>query len=456
MYKKQNPSARTVYITYAGGTYEKSCSKMLKNALLQYRLPKSSGMGQVEYKPEITIEKPDIVTLDILREDERNLLVKSDILIVVCSEAAKASKRVHEQIELFRRIGKGDRILTLLVSGEPHDSFPENLFGSFLYRYADDAGNMIEETKTSEPLAADIRASNLLLSFLRLREEKLRLIAQIVGCSFDGLKQRYWLRKRQLYSIAGSMIVFLGLIFCIFLLKQSRDILQRRDTIQSSSEFVTDQLLYYLSDLPSRFDENPEAAKIMNENICVILRDLQQDMNRGKWGAKNAFSALPLDEILKINPGDTAENVILKACIYRMDGNRQAYLDMIQKLPGLFSQDFNGDVEAYVKSAVQFTSHLEPLKLKGGLYVSKIPDKEELLQYGFREGDIFIGFKEGDEIHPLMYSDNTNLIDAYLSPEENVEVIFLRWDGEKYVKNSVIIRDESWDSENMGLILYEI
>lgn len=424
---------------------------LLKNALLHYRLPKSTGLAAKEYKPVIYVEKPDVVSLDILREDEKKLLTQSAFLIVACSEASKTSRRVYEQIEHFRKLGKGDRILTLLVSGEPHDAFPDNLSGRFLYRYIDDDGNMIEELKSSEPLAADIRALNPVQSYLRLREEKLRLIAQIVGCSFDGLKQRYWHRKKRMVSIAASAVVFLGLLFCFILVKQSRNILQRRDAIRSSSDFVADQLQYYLADLPSELGDSPETARLMNENVCAILRDLRHDMERWEWGARSAFSDLKLEEILKINPYDTAENVILKAGIYRMQGNMQSYLGLIQKLPALNPNDFAGDVEAYVKDAEQFSNRLEPLKLKGGLYVSKV--QEDWLQYGLLEGDILISFREDNEVHPLVYSDDMDLIHVYL--KKPVEVFYLRWDGENYVKKSFFM-DSSWRYRDIGLILYEI
>lgn len=448
-----NKETYNTYITYAGGTFERKCAMHLKNALLRYRLPKSSELIAVEYKPVIYVEKPDVVSLDILREDEKNLLSQSEILIVVCSEASKTSRRVYEQIEHFHRIGKGSRVLTLLVSGEPHDAFPENLTGSFLFRYIDANGNMAEELKSSEPLAADIRASNLLRNYLRLREEKLRIIAQIVGCSFDGLKQRYWHRKKQMYTIAASAVVSLGMLFCLILVKQSRDILKRRDAMQSSSDFITDQLQYYLADLPSKLGDSPETARLMNENVCTILRDLQHDMERQEWGAKSAFSDLKLEEILKVNPYDTAENTILKAGIYRMQGDMQAYLNLIQNLSVLNPNDFTGDVEAYVKDAKMFSSLLESLRIKGGLYVSKV--QGNWLEYGLLEGDILFSFREDNEVHSLVYFDDLYLIYAYLSPENPVEVFYLRWDGEKYVKKSIII-DKPMSYESMRIGLYEI
>src|ERR1700680_2661749 len=39
-------------------------------------------------------------------------------LIVICSPAASASRWVNEEIRLFRRLGRGERIFCLIVGGE--------------------------------------------------------------------------------------------------------------------------------------------------------------------------------------------------------------------------------------------------------------------------------------------------------------------------------------------------
>ncbi len=59
---------------------------------------------------------------DELGEETRETLRRSRHLIVICSEASAVSKRVHEEIRYFKFTGGADRILALIVDGEPNAS----------------------------------------------------------------------------------------------------------------------------------------------------------------------------------------------------------------------------------------------------------------------------------------------------------------------------------------------
>ncbi len=53
-----------------------------------------------------------------------------EYLIVVCSSRAVNSEWVQREIETFLEIHEKDKILTLLVDGEPEEAFPE-IFSAF-------------------------------------------------------------------------------------------------------------------------------------------------------------------------------------------------------------------------------------------------------------------------------------------------------------------------------------
>lgn len=59
-----------------------------------------------------------------LSAEIRSALEQSRYLVVVCSPRTPASVWVNREVELFRELGRHDRILALLVEGEPRDSFP--------------------------------------------------------------------------------------------------------------------------------------------------------------------------------------------------------------------------------------------------------------------------------------------------------------------------------------------
>jgi hypothetical protein len=46
---------------------------------------------------------------------------------VVCSPRTPESKWINEEVTRFRELGRGDRILALLIEGEPKQSFPISL-----------------------------------------------------------------------------------------------------------------------------------------------------------------------------------------------------------------------------------------------------------------------------------------------------------------------------------------
>jgi hypothetical protein len=104
----------------------------------------------------------------------REALTQSRTLIVICSPRAAVSRWVDEEIHAFRALGRGDRVLPIIVEGEPNavpgsgalECFPASL-------------------REGEPIAADARPGK------DARENaRLKLIAGILGVGFEELRQR--------------------------------------------------------------------------------------------------------------------------------------------------------------------------------------------------------------------------------------------------------------------------
>ncbi len=95
-------------------------------------------------------------------------LEQSELLLVICSPAAVASTYVANEIERFKQLGGSDRILAVIIDGEPnagwdsakwddritaeHECFPEPL--QFVYTYG------VRTTARAEPIAADFRVNH--------------------------------------------------------------------------------------------------------------------------------------------------------------------------------------------------------------------------------------------------------------------------------------------------------
>ncbi len=132
----------------------------------------------------------------------------SRYLLVVCSPNSAVSRWVNEEILYFKRLGREDRILSVIIDGEPFASdnprggqlecFPKSL------RY--ELGENGELTDIpADPIAADFRqgkdgrANGLL-----------KIIAGMLDVNFDALKQRekkrrFWLRA-QLAALATLVL----------------------------------------------------------------------------------------------------------------------------------------------------------------------------------------------------------------------------------------------------------
>jgi WD40 repeat protein/tetratricopeptide (TPR) repeat protein len=137
-------------------------------------------------------------------------LTQSRYLIVVCSSNTPQSRWVNQEVARFRQLGRGDRILTLLIDGEPRDAFPEALV-QIRRSVMDASGNSVEHVETIEPLAADVRKDKA--TGHGRQHAKLRLIATMLGVNFDDLRRRdQERRQRRLVLTSAVMAVLLFVI----------------------------------------------------------------------------------------------------------------------------------------------------------------------------------------------------------------------------------------------------
>jgi WD40 repeat protein len=121
-------------------------------------------------------------------------LRSSRYLVVVCSPSAAASPWVNEEIRTFKAANGEDGVLCLIVDGEPNGiNRPESkeleCLPEALRSHAGAARDL--SRARSEPLAADVRSGHD-----SKITAKLRLIAGLIGVSFDELRQRELRRRR--------------------------------------------------------------------------------------------------------------------------------------------------------------------------------------------------------------------------------------------------------------------
>ena len=156
----------------------------LHRGLERYRLPKRivrEGRAPARLYP-IFRDREELPTAVDLGSVIQNALEESRTLIVICSPNSAASKWVNAEIETFKRLGRAERILALIVDGEPPACFPPAIEG--------------------EPIAADVRPgkdgrANALL----------KLVAGTAGVGFDELRQRdAQRRQRRMIALTSASL----------------------------------------------------------------------------------------------------------------------------------------------------------------------------------------------------------------------------------------------------------
>lgn len=118
----------------------------------------------------------------------------SHYLIVVCSPQAARSSWVNKEIETFQRFGRQNHILSIIVDGQPHAGGEQECFPPALL--------------SVEPIAADARPSGD-----GRNNAKLKLLAGMLGVSFDALKQRDSHRRMRRTQLAFAVSFLLMLAF---------------------------------------------------------------------------------------------------------------------------------------------------------------------------------------------------------------------------------------------------
>lgn len=201
------------FISYRHTEPDKTIAEKLHKMLETYKVPskiaKKTGKKKIN---RVFRDKEELPTSSNLAASIEDALINSEYLIVICSPRTPESKWVLKEIETFSKLHGHDKILALLIEGEPIDAFPEQL--RFVTKeMIDNEGNVIEEKEEVEPLAADIRGKDTKELIKNLKKELLRLLAPILGCNFDDLRQRH--RERFIKRVITISICF-SLFFLAF------------------------------------------------------------------------------------------------------------------------------------------------------------------------------------------------------------------------------------------------
>ena len=197
---------------------DKNWGDWLHKTLETYRVPRrlvgrTSRDGAVPRRLyPIFRDREELPSSADLGNNIGDALRRSRYLVVICSPHAAPSRWVNEEIKAFKKLGREDRILALIVDGEPNasdkpDSGLAECFPPALRHKLDARGEL--STERVEPIAADARAGKD-----GRQNAKLKLLAGLLGVAYDELKQRERQRviqQRIQWSAAALLLLALAI-----------------------------------------------------------------------------------------------------------------------------------------------------------------------------------------------------------------------------------------------------
>lgn len=255
----------------------------LQSLLEHIRPPSGLGCKNTKKISRIFRDESELPTSGDLGHDLISALENSSYLIVLCSPKLQESKWCMAEIDHFKKMhgGRINRILPILIDGDPAAVFPEQL--RFDTRITiNEEGEEVAGVVEVEPLACNISAGGDIRQTLRKlsKHEYLRIAAPILGCGFDDLYRRHRRRRIQRAITAASVSAVLTMAVAAVFVTQSRSVIQHRDSMYAelsagayASGRIPDAVAYALLALQPRHslmpDFTPQAQKALATALGV-------------------------------------------------------------------------------------------------------------------------------------------------------------------------------------------
>lgn len=249
----------------------------LHRALERYRVPRrlvgrdtQNGKVSARLSP-VFRDRDELSTASNLGRVVTAALEQAATLIVVCSPAAAKSRWVNEEIRTFIGLGRAERILCLIVDGDPSGPADLQCFPGALLEARDGS------TGAAEPVAADVRPGKD-----GRRGALLKIIAGLLGVQFDELVRREQHRRQQRLAVittaavAGMALTSVLAVLAIVARNEAVEQRSRAEVAAATSDQTTRFLvqLFAVADPSESRGSSVTAREILDRGALRIDRDL--------------------------------------------------------------------------------------------------------------------------------------------------------------------------------------
>ena len=119
------------FISYRHVEPDRGFAKWLHSSLESYRVPSRlrRDRGIAPRIKRVFRDEEELAASSDLKREVELALRRSRFLIVICSPRTPSSEWVNKEVLCFREWNRDDRILALLIEGEPAEAFPRSSGG---------------------------------------------------------------------------------------------------------------------------------------------------------------------------------------------------------------------------------------------------------------------------------------------------------------------------------------
>lgn len=255
------------FISYRHGGIDEKVATQIHKELERYRIPakiaKKTGKKKIG---RIFRDADELKAASDLSAAIKEALDVTEWLFVICTKRFKDSPWCMEEVEYFVEIRGRERIIVILVEGEPWESFPKIL------TQVERDGEIVE----IEPLAVDIRADTDRGVLKALKQERFRFFSSMLAVDYDDLRQRQ--RERRLKQV-GTMVAagFLSLSAVIAIIATKN--LQLEDAYAALDQSNQSTLMgesYYLAEYSNEAYENGDKKTAAMLALKALPETLQE------------------------------------------------------------------------------------------------------------------------------------------------------------------------------------
>ena len=258
-----------------------SVANSLADSIRRYRLPSGTVL------PDRSLNYRRIY-VDVagrpMDDEARAVLDNSRYMAVLCSPETRTDPFVLERLDYFRKIGKDDNIIAVIVRGEPADSFPESFIEKKLVRKILPDMTVIERIETIEPVASDLRADTPARWKEVLSYETVRIIASVLGLHPDDLEQRHRMRRRRTAALFVSVIAGISLAAAGIFAYLGHVARTEGEIADQQAELCVEIADRTINELPAAFADEPQVLEYIDEAIANAenaLREFGLDARTG-------------------------------------------------------------------------------------------------------------------------------------------------------------------------------